>query len=162
MRVIGFDPGLSATGFGVIESDNQKNIHHVVNGVLRPPRKMKLPERLNYLYKNSMDLVKMHKPGALAIEDTFYHKNIKSAMSLGQAKGTLLLVGAHIEIPCIEFAPRKVKLSVVGNGAASKEQVNFMICKLLNLKDGTIPNDASDALAIALCYIHQMKFTSND
>ena len=83
MRVIGFDPGLSATGFGVIESDNQKNIHHVVNGVLRPPRKMKLPERLNYLYKTSMDLVKMHKPSALAIEDTFYHKNIKSAMSLG-------------------------------------------------------------------------------
>ncbi len=158
MRVIGFDPGLSATGFGIIELDDKNNVHHIDNGVLRPPRKLALPDRLNYLYKTSMELLKSHAPEVLAIEDTFYHKNIKSAMSLGQAKGTLLLVGAHMKIPCIEFAPRKVKLSVVGNGAASKEQVSFMICKLLKLPDENIPTDASDALAIALCYIHQNKF----
>ena len=162
MRVIGFDPGLSTTGYGIIESDENNNIFHINNGILRPPRKMKLPDRLNYLYKNSMQIVREYSPEVLAIEDTFYHKNIKSAMSLGQARGTLLLVGAHINIPCFEFAPRKIKLSVVGNGAASKQQVNFMICKLLNIKNGTITNDASDALAIALCYIQQMKFRFYD
>ena len=158
MRVIGFDPGLSATGFGVIESDGKNNVYHIDNGVLRPPRRMSLPDRLNYLYKKGIELLKSYSPEVLAIEDTFYHKNIKSAMSLGQARGTLLLVGAHMGIPCIEYAPRKVKMSVVGNGAASKEQVNYMICKLLKLPEGNIPTDASDALAIALCYIHQNRF----
>ena len=158
MRVIGFDPGLSATGFGIIETDEKNNVYHINNGVLRPPRKMSLPDRLNYLYKKCIELLKSYSPEVLAIEDTFYHKNIKSAMSLGQARGTLLLVGAHMGMPCIEYAPRKVKMSVVGNGAASKEQVNYMVCKLLKLPEGNIPNDASDALAIALCYIHQKKF----
>ena len=79
-------------------------------------------------------------------------------MSLGQARGTLLLGVAHIGIPCVEYAPRKIKMSVVGNGAASKEQVNYIICKLLKLPEGNIPTDSSDALAIALCYIHQKKF----
>ena len=158
MRVIGIDPGLSATGFGIIESDGKNNIYHINNGVLRPPRKMLLPERLNYLYKKGIEILKSYSPEVLTIEDTFYHKNIKSAMALGQARGTLLLVGAHMGIPCIEYAPRKVKMSVVGNGAASKEQVNYMICKLLKLPEGNIPTDASDALAIALCYIHQNKF----
>ena len=90
MLVIGFDPGLSATGFGVIESDDKNNVYHIDNGVLRPPRKMPLPDRLNYLYKKGMELLKSYSPDVLAIEDTFYHKNIKSAMSLGQARGTLL------------------------------------------------------------------------
>ncbi|SVC50009.1 uncharacterized protein METZ01_LOCUS302863, partial [marine metagenome] len=107
MRVIGFDPGLSATGFGIIESDEKNNVYHIDNGVLRPPRKMPLPDRLNYLYKKGMELLKSYSPEVLSIEDTFYHKNIKSAMSLGQARGTLLLVGAHMGIPCIEYAPRK-------------------------------------------------------
>jgi len=162
MRVIGFDPGLSATGFGIIESIDKQKVNPIHFGVLRPPRKLCLPDRLNYLYKHSIELLNTYKPEVLAIEDTFYHKNIKSAMSLGQAKGTLLLVGTHVGIPCVEYAPRKVKLSVVGNGAATKEQVNFMICKLLNLKDKNIPTDATDALAIALCYVHQQTLNKYD
>ncbi len=157
MRVIGFDPGLSATGFGIVESNIKKQVKHIDNGVLRPQRKLSLPERLNYLYNNSLKLLKAYFPEILAIEDTFYHKNIKSAMSLGQARGTLLLAGAHLGIPCIEYAPRKVKMSVVGNGAASKEQVKYMICRILTLPSEDIPIDASDALAIALCHIHQHK-----
>ena len=94
----------------------------------------------------------------IAIEDTFYQKNVKSALALGQARGALLLAGANAGIPCSEFAPRKVKQSVTGNGAATKEQVQFMVQKILQLDKAPTPIDASDALAIGLCYLNQPKW----
>ena len=94
----------------------------------------------------------------VAIEDSFYSKNVKSAMTLGQARAAIILAAEQASIPIHEFAPRKVKMSVCGNGAASKEQVSYMVTKILNLSEPPKPMDVSDAMAVGICYINQAKF----
>lgn len=154
MRVIGIDPGLSVTGFAVLT--RQKSVvRSICFGTIKPPTALGLPRRLQYLYEEIQKIMVAYEPDELAIEDTFYQKNIKSAMALGQARGVLLAAGAAFGIPCLEYAPRKVKQSVVGNGAATKEQVQFMVQRILNLPSPPKPLDASDALAIGLCHINQ-------
>ncbi len=154
MRVIGIDPGLGVTGYGILDRNSTGiAIHHY--GIIRPPQKKSLSERLDYLFGAAMKLIHEHQPDVLSIEDTFYGKNIKTALLLGQARGVLMLAGSQSDIPCFEYAPRKVKQSVVGNGAATKEQVQFMVKSILKLKELPQPLDASDALAIALCHLHQ-------
>ncbi len=155
MRVIGFDPGLSVTGFGVLEK-YRSQVRAICYGTIRPPKNVALPERLKHLYSEATKLIKTYNPDVIAIEDTFYQKNVKSAMKLGQARGALLLAGANADLSCMEYAPRKVKQSVVGNGAATKEQVQFMVQKILELKELPTPTDASDALAIGLCHLNQL------
>ena len=93
----------------------------------------------------------------LAIEDAFYSNNVKSAMILGQARGSIILAASQNDIPINEFAPRKVKMSVCGNGAASKEQVSYMVTKILKLENAPKPLDVSDAMAVGLCYINQSR-----
>ncbi len=154
MRVIGFDPGLSVTGFGVVDK-HRTQIRAVCYGTIRPPKNLSLPERLKHLYLEASKLIQTYSPDVLAIEDTFYQKNVKSSMKLGQARGALLLAGANADLPCKEYAPRKVKQSVVGNGAATKEQVQYMIQNILNLEELPTPTDASDALAIGVCHLNQ-------
>ena len=97
-------------------------------------------------------------PDILSVEDAFYSKNVKSAMVLGQARGAIILAAAQANIPIFEFAPRKVKMSVCGNGAASKEQVAYMVTKILKLKVKPKSLDVSDAMAVGLCYINQSRF----
>ena len=116
---------------------------------------MQLADRLGYLFDEITILIDKYKPEILAIEDTFYHKNFKSAMLLGQARGTIILAGFKKNIPCAEFAPKKIKKSVVGNGNASKEQVQYMVKNILQLDKLPKPLDSSDALAIGLCYLNQ-------
>ncbi len=155
MRVIGFDPGLGVTGFGVLEKQKSQ-IRTICYGAIRPPKNFSLPERLKHLYNEAMKLIQTYSPDVLAIENTFYQKNVQSAMKLGQARGALLLAGANSNLSCEEYAPRKVKQSVVGNGAATKEQVQFMMQNILNLKELPTPIDASDALAIGVCHLNQL------
>ncbi len=157
MRVIGFDPGINITGFGILDY-NKRNAKAYGYGVIKPPQKKPLSERLKYLHEETMKLLNEFKPDAVAVEDTFYHKNFKSAMMLGQARGMVILAAARNNIPCSEFAPRKVKQSVVGNGNASKEQVQYMVQNILKLKETPTPFDSSDALAVGICYINQYKF----
>ena len=157
MRIIGFDPGLGVSGFGVLEKKGNA-VRVICYGAIRTPRTKKLPERLKHLYDEATKLLKTYTPAVMAIEDTFYQKNVKSALALGQARGALLLASANSGIPCSEFAPRKVKQSVTGNGAATKEQVQFMVQKILQLDKPPTPIDASDALAIGLCYLNQPKW----
>ena len=154
MRIIGFDPGLGVSGFGILEKKGN-TVRAICYGAIRTPKTKKLPERLKHLYDEAEKLLKTYTPAAMAIEDSFYQKNVKSAMALGQARGVLLLAGANAGIPCSEFAPRKVKQSVTGNGAATKEQVQFMVQRILQLDKPPTPIDASDALAIGLCYLNQ-------
>ena len=154
MRVIGIDPGLITTGIGVIDKVGNST-RYQYHGTIKPPAKKTLPERLNYLFTKTMDTIGRFQPDVVAIEDTFHGKNIKTAVLLGQARGVLLLAGFQSQIPCIEYAPRKVKQSVVGNGGATKEQVQFMVKAILGLNELPTPIDASDALAIALCHLHQ-------
>ena len=154
MRVIGVDPGIVVTGFGIIDKKNNNIIAHSY-GTVKPPKSMSLSDRLGYLYDEISSLLDKYEPNMLAVEDTFYSKNFKSAMLLGQARGSIILAGYCANISCIEFSPKKIKKSVVGNGNASKEQVQYMVKNILHLDKLPTPLDASDALAIGLCYLNQ-------
>ena len=156
-RIIGVDPGLSITGFGVLDQKNDQ-IRLVAHGTIKPPSRESLPNRLKYLNDNMKDLIKKFDPFQMAIEDTFYSINVKSALLLGQARGVLLLAAASMGIPSASYAPRKVKQSVAGNGAADKKQIQYMVQKILNMDNPPKPLDASDALAVALCHINQNKY----
>ena len=157
MRVLGVDPGLGITGFSIM--DTKRNQTHLsAYGTVKPKPKDSLPKRLNYLFEEMNKILDQFSPDVMAIEDAFYSKNVKSAMTLGQARGSLILAAAQADIPVHEFAPRKVKMSVCGNGAASKEQVSYMVTQILKLKEPPKPMDVSDAMAVGLCYINQAKF----
>ena len=157
MRVLGVDPGLGITGFSIM--DTKRNQTHLsAYGTIKPKPKDSLPKRLNYLFEEMNKILDQFSPDVMAIEDAFYSKNVKSAMTLGQARGSLILAAAQADILVHEFAPRKVKMSVCGNGAASKEQVSYMVTQILKLKEPPKPLDVSDAMAVGLCYINQAKF----
>mgnify|MGYP001461627283 FL=1 len=157
MRVLGVDPGLGITGFSIM--DTKRNQTHLsAYGTIKPKPKDSLPKRLNYLFEEMNKILDKFSPDVMAIEDAFYSKNVKSAMTLGQARGSLILAAAQADISVHEFAPRKVKMSVCGNGAASKEQVSYMVTQILKLKEPPKPLDVSDAMAVGLCYINQAKF----
>ena len=157
MRVLSIDPGIGITGFSIIDS-NMKKSSLSAYGTIKPKPKDSLPKRLNYLFEEVNKILDQFSPDVLAVEDIFYSKNVKSAMILGQARGSIILAAAQADIPIHEFAPRKVKLYVCGNGAASKEQVSYMVTKILRLKEPPRPLDVSDAMAVGLCYINQSKF----
>ena len=156
-RVIGVDPGLTITGFGILDYKGGQ-IRTVAFGTIKPPAKESLPNRLEYLNSHMTELLEKFKPNAFAIEDTFFSQNVKSALLLGQARGVLLLAAASKGIPSMDYAPRKVKQSVVGNGAADKTQVQYMVQQILKMDEPPKPLDVSDALAIGLCHINQNKY----
>ena len=156
MRVLSIDPGLVITGFSIIDS-NKNNICLRAYGTIKPKSKDSLANRLNHLYEEITKILNQFVPNILAIEDAFYSNNVKSAMKLGQARGSIILAASRFNIPVEEFAPRKVKMSVCGNGAASKEQVSYMVTKILNLKTPPKPLDISDAMAVGICYLNQVK-----
>jgi crossover junction endodeoxyribonuclease RuvC len=134
MRILGVDPGLGITGFSIL--DTKRNQTHLsAYGTIKPKAKDSLPKRLNYLFEEMNKILDQFLPDVMAIEDAFYSKNVKSAMTLGQARGSLIIAAAQADIPIYEFAPRKVKMSVCGNGAASKEQVSYMVTQILKLKN---------------------------
>ncbi len=156
-RVIGVDPGLTITGFGILDYKGGQ-IRTVAFGTIKPPVKESLPNRLEYLNSHMTELLEKFEPNAFAIEDTFFSQNVKSALLLGQARGVLLLAAASKGIPSMDYAPRKVKQSVVGNGAADKTQVQYMVQQILKMDEPPKSLDISDALAIGLCHINQNKY----
>tara|TARA_E500000178_G_scaffold83392_1_gene81718 strand:- start:611 stop:1090 length:480 start_codon:yes stop_codon:yes gene_type:complete len=158
MRILSIDPGLSVTGFGILESVKTGQINLLAYGLIKPPIKDTLPRRLNFLFEETIKILDKFNPEALAIEDLFFSKNFKSAMALGQARGALILAAAQANLPVSEYAPRKVKMSVCGNGAASKEQVGYMVSKTLKLKSLPKSYDISDAIAVGICFFNQAKF----
>ena len=155
MRVLSIDPGLSITGFSILDQQNRGNTILAAYGTIRPPKSAPMGERLNYMFEEIMEVFDRFSPDVIAIEDSFYSNNVKSAMKLGQARGTIMLAAARANIKVFEFAPRKVKQSVCGNGAASKEQVKFMVMQILKLKEPPKPLDVSDAMAVGICYLNQ-------
>ena len=156
MRILGVDPGISITGFSII--DLKRNIPTLsAYGTIKSNQKESLPKRLNYLFEEMNKILDQFNPDILSIEDIFYSKNVKSAMVLGQARGAIILSATQARISISEFAPRKVKMSVCGNGAASKEQVAYMVTKILKLKAVPKSLDVSDAMAVGLCYINQSR-----
>ncbi len=156
MIILGIDPGTRITGYGVIKYNNN-NFIRIASGAINLSANESIPERLEIIYREISKIIKRYKPDQFAIETAFYGKNVQSAMKIGYARGVSILCAMHNNIPANEYSPREVKKSVVGKGAASKEQVLFMIKTLLNIKSEKIKVDESDALAIALCHAFRMK-----
>ena len=157
MRVFGIDCGTEITGFGVVEShDSGRRVGLVCRafGAVRLSKSKPLPERLQQVYHELMSAIAEWQPDIVAVEEVFYSVNAKSALKLGQVRGVALLAAASLGVPVAEYAPLKIKSSVVGYGLAQKEQVQFMVARLLELDRPPEPPDAADALAIAICHIH--------
>jgi crossover junction endodeoxyribonuclease RuvC len=157
MRVFGIDCGTEITGFGVVESDDSGRERRLVMkrmGTVRLVKSKTTAERLEQVYRELSAELAEWKPDAVAIEEVFYSVNAKSALKLGQVRGVALLAAATQQLPVAEYAPLKIKSSVVGYGLAKKEQVQFMVARLLELSAIPEPADAADALAIAICHIH--------
>lgn len=157
MRVFGIDCGTEITGFGVIDTDPSGALNRVVcvaAGAIRLPKTKSLSLRLAEVYQNLSREMELWRPEVVAIEEVFYSVNAKSALKLGQVRGVALLAAAQHGLPVAEYAPLSIKSSVVGYGLAKKEQVQFMVARLLNLPEIPEPADAADALAIAICHLH--------
>jgi crossover junction endodeoxyribonuclease RuvC len=150
VRILGLDPGSLCTGYAVIETG--PTITYVVSGSIRA-KGASLPDRLQEIFAGVDKLANEHQPDEVAIERVFMHRNADSALKLGQARGAALSATFAVRPRVFEYAPREVKLAVVGTGGAQKEQVQLMVRRLLNLT-GRMGSDAADALAIALCHAH--------
>jgi crossover junction endodeoxyribonuclease RuvC len=159
MRVLGVDTSLRSTGVGVVERLGHKE-RALVWGVIRNPPTRPHTASLAHLYREISNLIAKEKPDAIAIEGIFFSKNPKTAMILGQARGVVLAVASLNDVPVYEYSPRLVKQSVVGVGSAHKSQVGHMIKALLAMNEEPV-EDAADALALALCHLHQIKSPSS-
>ncbi len=150
MIILGIDPGTATTGYAVIESAKGK-LRAIEYGCLKTSKNNSLPERLEEIYKDLNSLIRKHKPGKVAVESVFFYNNVKTAIAVAQARGVVLLCARQNKIPITEFTPLQVKNSLTNYGKADKKQVQYMVKTLLNLKSIPKPDDAADALALAIC-----------
>ncbi len=152
MRLLGLDPGLRCTGWGLIETHGNR-LSHLADGILRTDDSAPLSDRLAQIYDGLMAVIQAHRPEAAAVEETFVNKNPTSTLKLGQARGVALLAPAKAGLEVAEYAPRLIKKTVVGSGGADKEQVRMMVQTLLP-GCRVAHTDAADALAVAICHAH--------
>lgn len=155
-RIIGIDPGLNITGVGIVEKDAHDRPCAVYSGTIRPSNKLPIEQRLLVLEQAIKELIKEYRPVCLAVEETFYHKNVKAALALGQARGAALLAAAESNLKVIELSPKTVKMAAVGTGGAAKAQVAVMIGALLGMDEPPKSPDACDALAVALAALNRI------
>ena len=148
--VLGVDPGTAVTGYGVVAFDG-RTATLVECGVIRTNAKDPLPSRLHNIHDGISELIARHKPDTVAVEDVFYARNVRTTIVLGHARGVILLAAQQAEREIREYPPAEIKKAITGNGAATKEQVQFMVARLLRLKHAPEPADASDGVAAALC-----------
>lgn len=153
MIVLGIDPGTALTGYGVVRGEPFGSLALVECGVIRTSARDPLPVRLREIYEDVQRLLERHAPDALAVEDVFYARNVRTTLVLGHARGVVLLAGEQAQVPIHEYPPAEIKKAVVGTGAATKEQVQFMVTRLLRLRTAPQPSDAADAAAVALAHI---------
>jgi crossover junction endodeoxyribonuclease RuvC len=158
MLVIGIDPGTATTGYGLVR-DNEDALEALDFGVIETPAGLPLSERLLLLHNDLQKILLLHQPDSGAVEKLFFQRNVRTAMTVGQGRGVALLALAEAGIPVAEYTPLEVKKAVVGYGAADKNQVQQMVRALLGLESIPQPDDAADALAIAICHLHSARFT---
>jgi len=157
MRVFGVDCGTEFTGYGVVEVDETTRtprLRYLCAGAVRLSKKDRTAAKLVQIYAELTALIQLWQPETVAIEEVFFSANAKSALKLGQVRGVALLAAANCGVDIAEYAPLKIKNAVVGYGLAAKEQVQFMVARLLELERAPEPADAADALAVAICHIH--------
>ena len=155
MKVLGVDPGTAVTGYGVIETGNgAPGMGRLVEcGVITFARKSSLAQRLAELHEGIAELIERHHPTALALENAFYHKNVRTTLVLGHARGVVLLAAQQAGLEIAEYAPATVKKAVAGLGGARKSQVAAMVARLLHLRQPPKPADAADGVAVALTHV---------
>ena len=153
MIVLGVDPGTATTGYGVVTGDRLGLITLIECGVIRTRPRDPLATRLREIYDGVSELIARHRPDTLCVEDVFYAKNVRTTVVLGHARGVILLAGEQARLTVQELPPAEIKKAVVGTGAASKEQVQFMLARLLRLKAVPQPSDAADGVAAALASV---------
>ena len=155
-RVMGLDPGTATTGYGVVEGDLDSLVM-VEYGAILTPAGMPMPERLSMIYDRLTELLARNAIGALSIEKLFFNRNVTTALSVGQARGVMLLAAHKAGIPVFEYTPLEVKQALVGYGRASKDQMQQMVRMILKLDHSPHPDDAADALANAICHVQSAR-----
>lgn len=149
--ILGIDPGIATVGFGVVKSEGSKQ-SLVRCGVIRTPAGMRLALRLSQIFRDTCELIDTFKPDAIAVEELFFNTNLKTGISVAHGRGVLILAGEERGIPMYEYTPLQVKQTVAGYGRAGKKQVMEMVRRLLSMDEVPKPDDAADALAIAICH----------
>jgi crossover junction endodeoxyribonuclease RuvC len=160
MLILGVDPGTIVTGYGIIDA-GKNSFKHVINGCIKLPSSKQLPQKLEIIYDTLSSVIIKYKPEEFSIETAFFGRNVQSALKIGYARGAAILAAVHHNVPTNEYSPREVKKSVAGNGAASKEQVGYMVRTILCLKSEIEKLDESDALAVAICHAFRLRTPVN-
>jgi crossover junction endodeoxyribonuclease RuvC len=156
--VLGIDPGTATLGYGLVAGDDELTV--VDFGALRTPASTPMPRRLLQLHHALTDLIQRYHPEAMAVEQLFHARNTTTSISVGQARGVVLLAAAESDLPVAEYSPMQVKQAVVGYGGADKHQMQAMVRMLLQLEATPQPDDAADALAVAICHLHTARFAA--
>ena len=159
MLVLGIDPGTAITGYGLVKGEDD-DLTLLVYGTITTSSDWPQPERLQRIYRELTALIEDRQPTVVAVEELFFSKNVRTALSVGQARGVVLLAAANAGLPIHEYTPLQVKQAIVGYGRATKDQVQQMVKMLLALDSVPQPDDAADAIAVAICHIHSAKLTA--
>lgn len=159
MRVLGIDPGTAITGYGIVEGEGD-SLTLVTYGAITTPANQPLPQRLQQIYRQLQALIAEWHPQSAAVEELFFSKNARTALVVGHARGVALLAITDADLPIQEYKPTEVKQAVAGYGGAPKDQVQGMVQLLLGLEDIPRPDDAADALAVAICHFHSSRWQS--
>ena len=155
MRILGIDPGVGTVGFGVIDADKGRNVYVACGAITTPPNTALSP-RLDMIYNDLNELIVTFSPDAISVEELFFSKNITTGIAVAHGRGVILLSAYRSGVPVYEYTPMQVKQAVVGYGNAKKGQVIYMVQRLLNMKQPPKPDDAADALALAICHARSM------
>jgi crossover junction endodeoxyribonuclease RuvC len=155
VRVLGLDPGSRRTGYGVVERSGNRFLC-VVQGPIAPPARLDLAHRIHAIAMRAAELMEEYAPDAVVVEEAFYHESVRSTLVLGHVRGALLVAAVQRGLTIAEYSPREIKMSVTGNGGATKDQVAYMVQRLLGLRAAP-QGDAADALAAALCHLHRAR-----
>jgi crossover junction endodeoxyribonuclease RuvC len=156
MRVLGIDPGTATTGYGVVE-ETEEGLRALAYGVVTTPANYPLPQRLQTIYGELRRLVREWQPDAVAVEELYFNVNVRTAMTVGQARGVALLAMADEGVTVAEYGPGEVKQALTGYGRAGKRQMQEMVRMILGLSAPPRPDDAADALAVAICHLHSVR-----
>ena len=160
MITLGIDPGTAITGFGIIKEETDGCLAVLDYGIIRTSADLSQADRLAHLYHRIREIILLHQPEMGAVEKLFFERNVRTALHVGQARGVALLAMAESKLSIGEYTPMEVKLAVAGYGGADKKQVQQMVRTILGLDTIPHPDDAADALAIAICHIHSSKMHS--
>jgi crossover junction endodeoxyribonuclease RuvC len=155
--ILGIDPGTATTGYGLVEEDEAGDARLVNYGVILTEAGTPMPERLLVLYRELSALLAAARPDAVAVEELFFGRNVTTAVTVGQARGVVLLAAAQAGVPVYDYKPAQVKQALVGYGGADKQQIQEMVRLLLNLPEIPRPDDAADAVAVAICHLHSAR-----